>query len=217
MKISNLSGPSAYDSDFDVDAVLEKHDEYIVALARKNISSTAASSEVLGLEIDELAQNARIKLWLALQKRQIKHPKSYIRCIVQTETVDMLRRHKAVLSLLTDEDGELNQGNPLAIPSEGMQDPLYELEREEMIADYIAEAVDDVLKLPACQQYAMICSLKDQLDDVLQLIEAFKDHQVGIEEVNWPEEKEEIRRVRASLSIARKKLRSLKKSKDVAE
>jgi DNA-directed RNA polymerase specialized sigma24 family protein len=217
MKIPNLPGPSAYDSDFDVDAVLEKHDEYIVALARKKIPPTVASSEVLDLEIDELAQMARIKLWLALQKQQIRYPKSYIRCIVQTETVNMLRQHKPILSLLTDEDGEFNQGNLLAIPSEGTQDPLYELEREEMIADYIAKVVDDVLKLPACQQFAMICSLKDQLDDVLLLIEAFKDRQVEIEEVNWPEEKEEIQRIRASLSVARKKLRSLKKSKDVPE
>ena len=216
MKISHLTGPSAYDSDFDVDALLEQHDEYIVALAKKYLPRTIAPAEVLDLEIDELAQNSRIKLWLALQKRKITHPRSYIRCIVQTESVDMIRQHKPILPLLTDEDGELKQGNLLAIPGEGMQDPLYELEREEMMADYIAKAVDDVLKLPACQQSAMICALKDQLDDVLLLIEAFKKRQVGIEAVDWPEKKEEIQRIRASLSIARKKLRSLK-SKDIPE
>jgi len=213
METPNLPGPSAYDSDFDVDAVLEQYDEYIVALARKNIPHTVAPPEVLDLEIDELAQNSRIKFWLTLQKRQITHSKTYIRSIVQNESVNLLRQHKPFLSLPADEDGELYQGDLLVTPSEGMQDPLDELEREEMIADYITKAVDDVLKLPACQQFAMICSLKDQLDDVLLLIEEFKDHQVGIEEINWPEEKEEIQRVRASLSIARKKLRSLKKSK----
>lgn len=211
METPNLPGPSAYDSDFDVDAVLEQYDEYVVALARKNIPHNVAPPEVLDLEIDELAQNSRIKFWLALQKRQITYPKTYLRYIVQSESVNLLRQHKPLLSLPADEDGELYQGDLLIIPSEGMQDPLDELEREEMIADYITKAVDDVLKLPACQQFAMICSLKDQLDDVLLLIEEFKDHQVGIEEINWPEEKEEIQRVRASLSLARKKLRSLNK------
>lgn len=216
MKISNLPGPSAYDSDF-VDAVLEQHDEYIVALARKNTPHSVAPSEVLDLEIDELAQNSRIKLWLALQKRQITHPKSYIRCIVQTESVNMLRQHKLILPLPVDEDGELDQGDLLILAGEGMQDPLDELEREEMIADYITKAVDDVLKLPARQQLAMICSLKERIDDVLLLIETFKDHQTDIEAVSWPEEKEEIQKIRASLSVAQKKLRAAKKSKNVHE
>src|SRR5438045_1273113 len=162
MEPPNLPGPSAYDSDFDVDAILEQHDEYIVALARKNIPRTVALSEVLDLEIDELAQKSRIKFWLALQKRQITYPKIYIRYIVQSESVDLFRQHKPILSLHTDEDGELYQGNLLLTLGEGMQDPLDELEREEMIADYITEAVENVLKLPPCQQFAMICSLKDQ-------------------------------------------------------
>lgn len=216
MGMPNLPGPSAYDSDFDVNEVLEQYDEYIEALAWKNIPHSVVPSEVLDLEIDELAQKSRIKFWLASKKRQIIHPKAYIRCIVQTEIVDILRQHKPTLPLPTDEDGELYQGDLLVTPSEGMQDPLDEFEHEEMTVELINKAVDDMLKLPACQQRAMIASLKDQIDNVLLLIGAFKDHQINIEEVNWPEEKKEVQRMRASLSIARKKMRS-SKSKYVDE
>src|SRR5579884_1981935 len=206
MGIPNLPGPSAYDSDFDAEEILERHDEYIMSLARKNIPRNIVPSEDMDLEIDELAQNSRIKLWLALRKQQITYLKAYIRRILQTETVNMVRQRKLTLPLPIDEDGELYQGNLLVTASEEMQDPLDELEREETIAEYITKTIDDVLKLPSHQQFAMICSLKDQLDDLLLLIEGFKDHNVDIEEVNWPEEKEKIQRIRASLSIARKKL-----------
>ena len=217
MSIPNLPGPSAYDDDFDVDKMLEDYDAYIVALARKNVPHIVTSPEVLDLDIDELAQNSRIKLWIAYQKKQITSLKAYIRCIVRTQAVNMVREHQSVLPLPADEEGELYQGNLLVTPSEGMRNPVEELEQEEMIADYIAKTVDEVLKLPPRQQLSMICSLKEELDDFLLLVNSFKEREVDIETVNSPEEKEEVQRNRASLSVARKKMRTLKMSKYVHE
>jgi DNA-directed RNA polymerase specialized sigma24 family protein len=217
MSIPNLPWPSAYNDNFDVDKMLEDYDAFIVALARKNVPSNVTSPEVIDLDIDELAQNTRIKLWIASEKKRITNLKAYIRCIIRTQSVNMVREHQPVLPLPTDEEGELYQGNLLVTPSEGMRDPVEELEQEEMIADYIAEAVDEVLKLPPRQQLSMICSLKEEVDDLLLIVNAFKDKGVDIETVNSLQEKEEVQRNRASRSVARKKMRSLKKNKNVHE
>lgn len=217
MSIPNLPWPSAYDDNFDVDKMLEDYDAFIVALARKNVPYNVTSPEVLDLDIDELAQNTRIKLWIASEKKRITNLKTYIRCIVRTQSVDMVREHQPVLPLPTDEDGELYHENLLVTPGKGMQDPLEELEQEEMIAEYITKTVDEVLKLPPRQQLSMIYSLKEDVDDLLLIVNAFKDRGVDIETMNSPQGKEEIQRNRASRSVARKKMSSLKKNKNVHE
>jgi DNA-directed RNA polymerase specialized sigma24 family protein len=211
MSNSNLLGASAFDSDYDaseIDEILRQNDGYILALAREKLPRYIASPGVLDLEIQELAQRSRLKLWRTLQKRHIAHIKAYIRCIVHSVSMDMVRRYKPNLPLPVDEDGELYRGDVLVAPSEGMQDPLYELEQKEMAEEYITQAVDLLRSLPPCQQQVMICSLKDQLDNVLTLTEAFKKFEINIETVRWPSKKKELRNLKASLSAARKKLRS---------
>ena len=211
MIISNLLGASAFNGDYDaneIDEILRQNDGYILALAREKVPCHIASPEVLDLEIHELAQRTRIKLWRTLQKIHITHLRAYIRCIVHSESMDMVRRYKLNLPLPVDEDGELYQGDVLVAPSEGMQDPLYELEQKEMATEYITQAVDVLRSLSPCQRQVMICSLKDQLDDVLTLTKAFKKFEINIETVRWPSKKKEVKNLKASLSTARKKLRS---------
>ena len=211
MIISNLLGTSAFDSDYDaneIDEILRQNDGYILALSREKVPRHIASPEVLDLEIHELAQRSRIKLWRTLQKSHITYLKAYIRRIVHSESMDMARRYKSNLPLPVDEDGELYQGDVLVAPSEGMQDPLYELEQKEMAAEYITQVVDVLLALPPCQRRVMICSLKDQLDDVLTLTKVFQRFEVNFETVRWPSQKKEVKNLKASLSIARKKVRS---------
>ena len=194
-----------YDSN-EINAILRQNDDYIVALAREKVPRHIVSPEMLDLEIHELAQRSRIKLWRALQKNRITNIKPYIKCIVRSESVDMVRRYKPHLPLPVDEDGELFQGNALLAPGEGMQDPLYELEQKEMAEEYITQAVDVLRSFPPCQRQVMICSLKDQVDDVSTLTKAFKKFEIDV--VSWPSEKEEVIKLKASLSAARKKLRS---------
>jgi len=212
MIIPNQPGVSAFDSDYDVneiDEILRQNDGYIVAWAREKVPRHIASPEVLDLEIHELAQRTRIKLSRTIQKRAITHLSAYIRCIVHSASMDMVRSYKPDLPLPVDEDGELYQGDVLVALSEGMRDPLYELEQKEMAAEYITQAVDALSSFPPCQQQVMICSLKDQLDDVLLLTKAFKKFEINIESMRWPSIKKEVKNLKASLSAARKKLRSL--------
>lgn len=196
----------------DAQQILEQYDAYIVTLARKMIPRKIVPPDVLDLEIDELAQKVRVKIWLSCQNRRITNPKAYIYRVARTESIDMLRQHKPTLPLPIDGDGELYQGNPLVQAVEEMRDPASKIEEEEALAEYIIKAVDGILALPACQEQAVICSLKDQVDDVAQLIQAFKAHNRDIEGVNWPAERSDKQRLKASLTVSRKKLRYLKQA-----
>jgi DNA-directed RNA polymerase specialized sigma24 family protein len=207
MSTINLCGTLPNGDGADIEQFLEQLDAYIVTLVRKKIPRYIVLPEVLDLEIDELVQKVRIKIWLACKSKCIANPKAYINRIVYTEVVDMLRQHKPTLQLLIDDDGELYQGNTIVKAGEEMQDPASKFEEKEALAEYIVKAIDGILELPPCQEQAMICSLKDQVDDVAQLIQAFKAHKVDIERINWPAEKADKQRLKASLTVCRKKLR----------
>lgn len=211
MALTHLQGPSAYDSDSDADELLERLDAYIVNLVRMRVPRNVVRPEMLVDEIEDLIQKVRIKLWLMLRKQTIVNHKAYIRCIVYTEVIDLVRRYQSNQSahpLLMDEDSCEIQGSVIG---EELRSPELEVEHEEAYKDFMTETVEAVQKLPPRQQYAMICSLKDKLDDVLPFIDALRNHNIDAESVNWPEEKGELQSLRASLSIARKKLHSLKR------
>ena len=138
MTFMNLHGAFIFDSDYDeneINEILRENEDYILVLARKKVPRHIAPREVLDLEIQELAQRSRIKLWCSLKKRKITHIKAYIRSIIHSESIDMMRCCKFELSLPLDEEGELYQGKVLVAPSEGMQDPLYELVQQEMVSE----------------------------------------------------------------------------------
>jgi hypothetical protein len=120
----------------------------------------------------------------------------------------MRRKHKSIQPLPVDEDGELYLGEVMATVGEGLHDPAEEVEQKEFMADCIVQTVDGVLALPPCQRRAMICSLRERIDDLLALAEAFRAHEVDIETMHSPQEAGEVQKARASLSIARSKLRS---------
>jgi DNA-directed RNA polymerase specialized sigma24 family protein len=208
---SNLQGPSAYDSDSNLNELLKQHDKYITTLAQTRVPRNIVRPEMLADEIEELAQRVRIKLWLTLQKRCIRNIKAYIRCIVYTEVIDMVRRNRSTISLPLDEDGELYQGNVIYPPGQGMQDPGFEIEQAEELGNSIQGISEAIVQLPPRQQYAMICSLNEQIDDALPIIDTLKNQLTNVDAVNWPEEKNELQSLRTSLSIARKKLQSLKR------
>jgi len=162
------------------------------------------------MEVDELAQHIRLKLWRALQeKRTIVNPKAYITACAYTGAIDLFRYRKPVLPLPVDEDGELYQGELYVGQSEELQDPARIVEKEELISEYIVRIARATLGLPPRQRFAMICMLKDILDDIVPLIDAFKVHAINIEEIHWPGKKEDVHTLKVSLSLARKKMRSL--------
>jgi hypothetical protein len=57
----------------------------------------------------------------------------------------------------------------------------------------------------------MVCALKDQIADILPLVDLFLPCGIDIESMHWSETAGELQSERTSLSVARKKLRTLRK------
>jgi DNA-directed RNA polymerase specialized sigma24 family protein len=156
---------------------------------------------VLDLELDEIIQRVRIKFWQALEKRDIHYPHAYIKLIIQSEFIDMRRRKKGYSSLPIDE--ELIQAE-VEIAGQGMTDPAETMMQQMDTSICLKELIQAVLALPPRQQYAMICSLKDRVDDLKLLTEAFKAYKMDIQAIQWPAGNAEKRLLYASLAPAKK-------------
>src|SRR5579859_7378955 len=179
-----------------VEQILEQLNWYILDQARKRIPRDLFLSGELDLEIDELAQCARIKLWQALQKGHVLNPGGYARRVVQTESVDIQRRYKEVYYLSLLENCE-------AFHDREMPDPYETIEQEETLHMYIECIIEAILDLPPCQQQAMLHTLKKQYDDAFPVIMALKEQGIDIEALYWSDEEGETQKRRASLSISR--------------
>ena len=210
MKLSSLSGSSHQDY-HRVDEFLEEHDPYICAQARRYGYDRrgAVHPDVLDLEIDDLIQQTRIKVWLAWRKQHthIENPRAYIGRVAHNEFITMLRQSKQMASLLEEEEDELYQYK-MVIGAKLPLDPLHEIEQKETIAHYIGETASAVSALPDGQRQAMLCSLKDRVDDLPTLIELFKAYSLDIEAAQWPTEHNKRQSMKSSLSVARKKIRA---------
>lgn len=200
-------GLSAYDDD-PIDELLVQYEPLLQTEVRKAVRSFS-SDGILELEIDELAQEVRIKLWKACQKQRIKNPRAYIMAITRTTAIDIIRRHKPVLSLSNSAYEELGLIDLLMAQNEGFQDPALETELEEVEPLFLASLVEAILSLPPRQKHAVLLAIKDHQADSYLLIGALKARGVDIETISQPEERSELYLLRASLSVARKKLRAL--------
>ncbi|HLX57464.1 MAG TPA: sigma-70 family RNA polymerase sigma factor [Ktedonobacteraceae bacterium] len=201
-------GVGADDSDPDPQETLVRYNNFIVALVEQLAlrSSNLARPEVLDLEIDEIAQRVRIKLWHALEDKYIEHPKAYIRTMVRNEFNDLARKRKPPLPLITDDDGELFMGDVKVAENPGMADPADEFEESESLRELMDTTASAVEKLSPRQQFAIGCALFEQVDERLQLIEAFQKRHIDIVSHVWPEDKNDKRLLKASVSPARHKL-----------
>ncbi len=160
----------------------------------------------LDLDADELAQMVRIKLWHVLKDREVVYLKPYIRRIINSEFIDMLRRRKPTQPLPEDIDGEISMGKVIAAASEGIADPAEVIEEQEEAECRMEEIVDAVLELPRRQQHVMICTMQDRVDDPVPLIHALQSRQQDIRAWQWPQKKQDKQLLMASLSYARRNL-----------
>ena len=197
-------GMSPHDSDPDVSETLEQIDPYIVA----QVEMISASSPDIAhrVERDDLAQRVRINLWHALQEKNIRNIKAYVRRIVHNEFVNLLRGREPPLPLPMTEDGELWDGNILVTPGEGMADPALEIEEQEAVAQCASEAAAAISTLPPRQQKAMAALLHERLDNLILVVDSFRQLDIDIEASPWPGEEDEKRLLKASLSAARHSL-----------
>lgn len=69
-----------------IERILEDYNSYILTLARQAVIRSATRAEVLDMEIDEIAQMTRVKLWQTLQKTRVDNLKAYIRRILRHAT-----------------------------------------------------------------------------------------------------------------------------------
>ncbi len=198
------------DSRTQYDETLKQINSYILDVVRRKIPRAIIPSAVLDLEIDEIAQRTRIKLWQAMQREHISNVRSYVNSIVYTETIDFIRRYKPIIPLPLDEYGELYQEHILATLSQPNPDPTELFEQEETYYHLITKLAQAVRALPPKQRYAMICALKDYSTGNVVFIEAFALCGIDIASTHWPKEQHELQSLRTSLSIARKKLHALK-------
>jgi RNA polymerase sigma factor (sigma-70 family) len=210
-EINTISRPlsSSGNGKGDVNTILERYKECIVASAQKQISRRAVPAEELADEIDDVVQMTLITLWRRLSSEEvhITSLKAYIASVVHSRSVDMIRirqRHRFVQPLTMEQEDELYQDTVHLISNNGMQDPAFEYRYKELLV----EIVNDVLKLPPRQRSAMICVLKDAVEDTALLAEALEQHGIDIGDISWPEDAVALQRLRSSLSIARKKLRT---------
>ena len=203
-----LNTVSTADEDVALDELLKRYNPYIYALVREKMRQRAdikINPMVLDLEVDEIAQRVLIKLWQALSRGPIQHLEAYINVMVRNELNGMARQRKPTLPLPVDEEGELYTGTMIVTSQERMEDPAIGCEQAETVTMLAARVADAVLSLPLRQQHAMISALAEQMDDVPELVEAFKKRQIDIR-VGWPKNTQETKLLKASLSVARRKV-----------
>ena len=202
MSVVNSCGPSPYDMDTDVSESLERYFPLILSFARKVVPSNIGP-----VDSEDVAQEAFIKLMLNMAKRPIESPKTYIRRIIHTIVIDMIRKYKPHLhqTLSMSEDDELQEGNIIISIGLDENDPEAVFGEKEAAEEWMKKLVKAISTFPPHQRYATICTLRDRVDDLIQFTDALQ--KVGIDsELEWPSGKIERQRLQASYASARKRI-----------
>jgi RNA polymerase sigma factor (sigma-70 family) len=181
---------------------------YILKLAHQYILRYTIPQDIIDLEIDDIAQVSLIKIWDAIIKhKNITNFKAYVRSIVHNEAINLARsKHRQICALPLDNYGELQQGSVVAA-GQPPQEPGDEIEQEETLTHYTITVVNDIQPLPPRQKDAFMQSLKDQIGDILPIVDALIDHGIDVNAVEKAQGKKEQQQLRASLSVARKKFK----------
>lgn len=205
METIGTPGPSTSDADPDIESILEEVDIYIQALAWKGIPYSSSSFTHVDFDVDDLAQRSRIKLWQALQKKNIENPRAYLRTIVRNEIVNLVRQFRDHLPLRTDIDGELSADFMLETSNEELDSPEYIIEQKEVVADLLSDLAKAISKLHKRQQQVTFCTVKDRVDDLHQFVEVCKEYglNTGLE---WPAEDDERHLLQASFGAAKRNI-----------
>ena len=183
-------------------------DWFIDFCARKVVhsSSSTFSPDVLYQLKEEVAQNTRIKLWIALQERPIEHIKAYISRVAYHEYISIVRQNKSFVYMLTNEEGEPLQDHVNIVSGEMPGDPASELGQSLAVEERMEMTADAVQSLHSRQQRAIICSLKERVDDAIHLKNALAARHIDVETIVWPDNKADKQLLKASISAARKNI-----------
>jgi len=119
----------------------------------------------------------------------------------------MLRQRKGCLRLEMTEEGEsiYPQETLLIGRSEEMDDPQEVLEHREDAEACLHQVMGVVRELPPRQQLALRCLLCERVDNLIALVDAFKEYRVS-GQMRWPDEPVEKQRLQTSGAPARTKI-----------
>ena len=172
---------------------LQEVKPYIDAVVR-NIVPTTFSYD----DREDLAQKSWIKYWQSTQERKISYPKAYIRHIVHSEFITMIRKRSRLTLLVVSDDGELDpdQGNILVEESEGMGNPERVFEQKAAADERMEEAMQALKALPERQRQAITATLWEKLDTLIPFIDSIGRH--DLEMTRWPANQVEKQRLQAS-------------------
>ena len=195
------------DGSLDVDKILEDVDSEIIRLAGIKVPRNAIRPEIVPFEIDDLAQDTRIKLWRELNKGHVRNPRAYAYCITGTLTIDRVRKFTKVSFFPLDTVDVLAQEEVTTGATYRMQDPAIMYEEKEAVEMLVEAIAKGLSLLPPQQQHAALCMFKKKAIIMQPLLDAFLKYGLDIEAVYWPETREEQQRIRASYLVARRKLK----------
>ncbi len=195
--------------------IVEDYHAYITVLARRYVPRKMIRPELMEDEVEDIVQETRIRLWKTLMVKnvQIGCFEGYIACIVRNLCRDIGRR-RVLYTLPVDAVGELQQGCTLIL-QEGGQEPGYELEQGEQFAARVVWMVDVILKLPQKQRHAVIALLNKHREITSPVLRTLEKRGVNVEAIQMASESDTLSRQRASLSVARKRLRAIQKEKNL--
>lgn len=127
--MTKISPPTELETRFN--AIVEEYG----GLLRQTIVQTCPKD--LGLQFDDVEQEARLRLWRALQsEREINDLASYIYKIAVTTTLDAIRRVKAKREeqlRLDEEIEEERQGEPLHLTANPQSSPELQTQRQQLV------------------------------------------------------------------------------------
>jgi RNA polymerase sigma factor (sigma-70 family) len=202
MAAPDIRGPSPYDSDPGINQCVEKYFPLILALARME-----APNNIGPVDYEDVAQEAFIKLLLIVDKQPIKSPKAYIRRIVHTVVVDMVRKFKShqYQTVSVDGEGEIQEGCLIVTPSAELDNPETILEEKEAVDELMKELMEAIADFHPRQMHATVCTLRDRVDDLIQLVNALRENSID-STLQWPQERPEKQRLQASYAPAKRKI-----------
>ena len=124
--------------------------------------------------------------------------------MIRNAFIDALRRQKKFsMPLILDEYGEI-EGYVLTTQNDYVADPASIIEQHIEADALVTTVVEAIAYLPERQQQAMVCFLRERVDDLNQLDSTFEAYKLNVNVMTWPSKAAEKQLLKASIPPARK-------------
>ncbi|WP_052887562.1 sigma-70 family RNA polymerase sigma factor [Thermogemmatispora carboxidivorans] len=204
-------GVSVDDSDSEDEALLHACDAGVVTQVRRYFSRIRFSKwEDLDALYQDECQEVRFALWKVSRKGPLHKPASLIRVIVRNRARDACRRlgrRPQLLPLEREQPEVLALSEQRAATNEGARDPAYECELRDFPEERLALYIQAIQSLSAGERKAVLWCIREHGLELRPVIAALRKAGLDPEQVPSPQSQAELKRYRAALSAARRRLR----------